>query len=406
MHNLNANDKFIKEFFRLIRNDNAYYYGLTKNYCKYVNFWLNDEFMKKGYHITGPEFHVFQTFVKKLNENTGNQNKLCDNYINRLKPEEFKKIDLLHRLYNSYNEIKVSPVTDSIKKCNNLHLLAKNYSEFIDEYYDDNNFYKNLEYIKKLILNITDKDNSPCVDKIYFRTPKKVIEIQEAERRAREEETARKALEEEKARKALEEEKARKARVEALDNQKAEMEQRVQSLRGNTEQLQLLRNNPLYGTSMEKSLSLSTDDSRVLQTPEGTLRHQTEENILQREEGYAQNDASRTTGTFGGSTGFPGYITEVLGSVEPGPVLGVSGIQSFKIINISLYYSKKKLSSSYNYVLNSLNFLLNFSILHLDPSLEEEEDECIKFLELLEDFHQENSQIFMNMMVDLLDMLQ
>ncbi|KMZ77111.1 hypothetical protein PVIIG_05614 [Plasmodium vivax India VII] len=45
-------------------------------------------------------------------------------------------------------------------------------------------------------------------------------------------------------------------------------------------------------------------------------------------------------------------------------------------------------------------------ILQLDPSLEEEDDESVKFLVVLEDLHQEISQISRNMVVGMLDIVQ
>ncbi|SCA60305.1 hypothetical protein, conserved [Plasmodium vivax] len=58
------------------------------------------------------------------------------------------------------------------------------------------------------------------------------------------------------------------------------------------------------------------------------------------------------------------------------------------------------------YLVEWVFYFYFLSILQLDPSLEEEEDDSVKFLELLEDFHQEISEIFRNMVVGMLDIVK
>ncbi|KMZ77165.1 hypothetical protein PVIIG_05641 [Plasmodium vivax India VII] len=67
---------------------------------------------------------------------------------------------------------------------------------------------------------------------------------------------------------------------------------------------------------------------------------------------------------------------------------------------LSTYICTTIIKRSRRYLINSNG------ILQLDPSLEEEEDDSVKFLELLEDFHQEISDIFRNMVVGMLDIVK
>ncbi|KMZ77311.1 hypothetical protein PVIIG_06119 [Plasmodium vivax India VII] len=325
-HNLNKKDYIIKYLFRLLSNSPAFYVGMTPNYCKYINIWLNEKHRDDNYNKNMPNFDVLKKFVHKLtDEKYKNHKNSCENYIKFLDTEIYININFLHRLYDAYNNIKDLSQKKKKDPCGDLVFLARNYRETIDEHYENNTIlYDKLDNIKGLILKITENDNSPCTSKIYFSTPKKLIELQEKEALKAQEEQLRKQNEEAQS----------KAREEQLIREKAEMEQLRETSRGRAEQLQLYQSNALQRMPLENVLSQSTDDSGGLRTSELSLfrehteeqlSYQTEENILQREKGYAQKETSGTTGIFGGSTGFPGYITGVLGSVDPGPVLGVSG---------------------------------------------------------------------------------
>ncbi|VUZ99608.1 PIR protein [Plasmodium vivax] len=353
-HIMRKDNDIIWKFFRLLRNVKPFIAYKHNNYCKYINIWLNKEYRNKGYHIKGPIFDVFKNFVSKLNEVTYRKTeKPCEKYINYLDPDRFNKINLLHGLYDTYNEIETTPVNNSNKACNNLHFLAKNYSESIDKYYDDENLYKKFEHIINLILEKVKNLNYPCANNIYFRTPEKLIKLQEEqEKKAKEEELKRQYEEAE--RKAKEEERG--ASEEKLNMEVAEMERQPDEHSRDRAQ-QLPQSNPLQGSPLEKTVSPSTDHSGSLQTsamsilpehtqrfqsldrsrspreslflevdtPDRQHRYETEENIPQQENDYAQKDTNRSTGRFMESLGLPRSITEVLGDVDPVPVVGVSG---------------------------------------------------------------------------------
>ncbi|CAI7719397.1 Plasmodium vivax Vir protein, putative [Plasmodium vivax] len=189
---LSKNDDFIINFYKLLSNGQILYSGLNINYCKYINFWLNKEYRDKNYYSKVSDFNnIFKTFVKQLNHVMfGNQHNSCEKYINYLDPEIYKNVNLLHLFYDAYNKIKTKQVTNLNDKCDLLRLLAKNYSESIDKYYDDKIFYDKLENVKNLILKEIENLNYPCANKLYFKKPTKVVELEAAQARKEAEEEA------------------------------------------------------------------------------------------------------------------------------------------------------------------------------------------------------------------------
>ncbi|KMZ77392.1 hypothetical protein PVIIG_05423 [Plasmodium vivax India VII] len=195
--NFNKDDYIIKIFFKLLSNSNAFYIGIKSNYCKYINSWLNKEYRDRNYYSKLPDFDIFKKFVYQLNHAAfGNQLNSCEKYINYLDLEIYKNVILLHLFYDAYNKIKTNQVTNLNDTCVHLHFLARNYSESIDKYYDDKNFYDKLENVKNLILKEIETLNYPCVNKLYFKKPTKVVEHEaEQARKVAEEEAAQKARE-------------------------------------------------------------------------------------------------------------------------------------------------------------------------------------------------------------------
>ncbi|CAI7718046.1 hypothetical protein, conserved [Plasmodium vivax] len=334
-HNLDKNDYIVKVFFKLLSNSHAFYDAMTPNYCKYINSWLNKEY-NNNYQSKIPKFDVFKKFVYELNdERYGNQNNSCEKYINHLDPKIINYINFLHSLYDAYNEIKTTPIRNVTDTCSKIVSLSKSYRISIDDYYDDDKkLYEKLDTIKELILEKIGNLNSDCVNNIYFSTPKKVIKLQE------EEEARKKAAEQER------------------ERQEAIRTQREQQLKANELSLRRSESGTVGNTPSEEGTSEHIGDQRGIRTQvisdlgqttqllnsleslqtsggvllekdhtrEGHFTYANEDKGPQGEVVYDQNGPDRTRiGTLGGSTGFPGYITEVFRYVEPAPILGVSG---------------------------------------------------------------------------------
>ncbi|KMZ82420.1 hypothetical protein PVIIG_06128 [Plasmodium vivax India VII] len=375
----------------VLSNDDAFYKGITPLYCSYINHWLNREVQNTSNNVDKLYFPIFQKFSDKLSSEKGRKkDSTCNNYIFDLGDETINNMNFLYNLYDAYNEIISRYIYDKTKTCDNLVLLAKNYRDYIDKYYEeDKNLYNNLEYIIKEIDKITGiKTTSPCEQKIYFTKPTKLENLLEEKRKEAAELAARLAKAE--ADRLAKEKEARQTKEEGSrqhpDILSGSSHNGLQEILHENRELpssSYQTGSQGFVTSRLYSRGERFDSSEWVESPTGSLL----------EKGYTPQRP--TEYTLEGREQQSG-----LDQVQED-----KGIQSFLIISISQYYIKKKLSLSYNYVLNSLNFLLNFSIHQLDPSLEEEEDDSVKFLEVLEDFNQ-ISQIFKIMMVGILDMVQ
>ncbi|CAG9478549.1 unnamed protein product [Plasmodium vivax] len=341
MHNLNKDDYIIKNFFRILSNSLAFYEGMTTNYCKYTNFWLNKEYREKHYDKKVPNFNVFTIFANKLNyEKYRNHDNSCERYIKYLDTDIYNKINFLHRLYDAYNIIKKPPVINSQDTCGELEFLAKNYRDSIYKYYDkDKDLYNKLEKIKELIDKITGNDNSPCKKKIYFTKPTELEHILEEQARTEAQEREKEIRQKEAARKA--EEEAKKLQTERDLEQQKLLQPKNLLTTSRDNQLQELHHDKgdFHSTSYREQLPelVTSRLPRPTQSFESFVRQEsstgslleedlTKEDMGQGEILYEQRGRDKTrSGTFLGSLGFPGYITEVLGSVDPVPVVGVSG---------------------------------------------------------------------------------
>ncbi|SCA60805.1 VIR protein [Plasmodium vivax] len=359
MRNVNENDAIIKNFYKALSNGNVLYSGLNKNYCKYINFKLNEKYSNNNYQSKIPDFKAFKKFVYELNhEKHGNQNNSCENYINYLDAKILNNITFLHRLYDAYNEIKSTPIAKPDETCEKIVALDRSYRDTIDDHYDnDKHLYEKLDTIKGLILGKIGNLKTDCVNNIYFSPPRKVIELQAVQ--------ARKKAEEAEAKKAKEEE-ARQAMEEAAIHAKEKASKRLQEEQYR-EQQKLLHSKNLLSQSSDKVLQVmhhengellstgyrsgsqelgastlqshtqSFESSEMSESPRGlswkedytqrgpipyTIEGTEYENEVIKEQG--DKDTTKS-GKFFGSSGIPGYITEVFGSVDPVPVVGVSG---------------------------------------------------------------------------------
>ncbi|SCA60880.1 VIR protein [Plasmodium vivax] len=342
---LEKNDYIVKTFFKLLSNSVPYIDGQVPNYCKYVNLWLNKEYLKENNQTKIPNFGVFKAFVKKLNEvKAGYGNKSCEEYINPLDSKTITKIDFLYLLYDLYNKINNSKTTetDLNNACSKLAVLTKDYRDSIYNYYDkDKDLYNKLENIIKLIHDKTG-NNSPCKESISFIKPINLVN------RQNEEEALKQAAEQEK----LNREKAatRQVREEEDPNHPDLLQSKDLSSKSLDNGLQVLRqeNGDVHSTSYRAGLpELVTsglprhtqrfESAERQESPTGSFwlkghtpqRRNTytiEGMVEPSEVVHEQEDKGITRpGTLGGSTGIPGYITEVFGSVDPVPVVGVSG---------------------------------------------------------------------------------
>ncbi|KMZ96029.1 hypothetical protein PVNG_06362 [Plasmodium vivax North Korean] len=375
-HKWNLNNETFIQLHNVLSNDHALSTAIKPHYCRYINHWLNKEVQNTNNHVDVSYFPIFQKFSDKLSfEKTKRFDQSCKDYFFDIGDGKINKMKFLYNLYDAYNEIKSQPIKERIKTCDNIFLLAKDYRDFIYEYYlNDEDLYNNLEHIIKEIDKITGFiTSSPCTQKIYFTKPTKLENLLEAQKRKEAEEVADR-LAKEAAAKQAKEEAARQAQiVKDLEQQKL-LQPKVLVSRSSYNELQEMRHENMesqptsyqastreLGTSglhrptqSFESSEMPESSTRLLwkegDTPRGkmayTMKRMEHENEVIKE----QDDKGTTqSGTFFGSSGIPGYITEVFGSVDPVPVVGVSGGMGA----LFLLFRVLKITSLYAYVYNT-----------------------------------------------------
>ncbi|SCA60380.1 VIR protein [Plasmodium vivax] len=391
-HKWNLKNKTFTTLHNVLANDLAFYGGMKHHYCRFINYWLNKEVQNINNHFDKSYFPIFQKFSDEFSIIKTNKNdQRCNNYIFNLSHKTINIMDILYGLYDEYDKIKSHREDSNYGSCDTFLSWASNHNYAIDKYYENTNLYQKFEEIKKLIDNLKESSSSSCIKSIYLHKPQ-VVKLRE------EEEARREAAE-----------KQKRALEEAIrEREEAEKRQHEQELKAEKELLQRQANNTVGDTASGEGTFQHTDDRSDLRAPiiseldqnsrrfgypersessrgllldnghtrEGQFIYTNEDTRQQGEGVYEQPGTDKTrSGMFGGSSGFPSYITEVFGSVDPVPVVGVSGGMGalfllFRVLLIQyqlLVYLEEWVPYSY--------FL---GIHHLETSSEEEEDAHIE----------------------------
>ncbi|KMZ96195.1 hypothetical protein PVNG_05856 [Plasmodium vivax North Korean] len=318
----------------------AVYNGFTigyNDYCRYINFWLNEEIRKSGYEKYLKYFDFFKDFVDNYAYvNQGNYTRSCKAYIHNMEQGDYNRMKLLYDFFDMYSIIKSKNYAMNDDTCAKLYINTVYYNAGIDDYYDNHpDFYNKISQVKNLIEENIKNLNEKCTQIKTFIKPQKLLEEQRKEEERKQAEKLKKELEEaEQLKKDLErkeQERLNRERQEFEDqermkqNQKAiEFQQEVSKL---TVDPRSVRESVDIGVLEQSTLP----KDRVSLDPSGRFRISEAEipegyGIQSVEIDYLKEGNARTEPkTFLGSTGFPGYITDVFRSVEPAPILGVSG---------------------------------------------------------------------------------
>ncbi|CAG9474502.1 unnamed protein product [Plasmodium vivax] len=351
--------------------------------CKYISYLLCDGILKKKRECDEHTFNYFKDFVYDYNIKTNSHK--CSNKLKYLDDHEYKKMKALYQLYELYDKLKLTYLQEDYR-CTTFGQIIANYNDALKKY--DNQSDKDYDLIKKLLdlKELTVNTKLPSYEKCQYREyellkPELYLKrLEEIETKKRQDELQKQQQQE------LQRLKEQKEHEEALQRQKEQQ-------RGKLDTNELLSNgeNVLSAAlthQIETEQSFGAESARgegyrVMQEytrPSSfyseRLRTQKEQ-LEQPEGGYPEfKDKNMDTSTTSGIRGaIKDTFTTIVENVEPAPILGVSGG-------------------------------MGAFLLQLDPSLEEEEDESVKFLIVLEDFHQENSQFFKNMILGILDMVQ
>ncbi|SCA60729.1 VIR protein [Plasmodium vivax] len=325
---VNWNDKIFACLHSYLTHNNGYMPFSVKDYCRYINFWLNGEVRESGNEKFQPHFNSFKDFAHNYAYVQQNHyDDSCEKYIHKIEDGEYSRMKFLYEFYDLYDNLRSQYYWVNEEACKKLPDKTINYNQAIESYYDQYpNLYKNISYVKDLIEKLLEKTDSKCKKSENFRIPPKYLEY---ERKRKEEEAERKRQRDAEA----ERQRQRDAEAERQRQRDAEAErerQRIQQdLVSHRVMQQMHTTHDAQRGSFQRGESLGPLE---LENSGDTLHSETQESRLQQYKDQSEQifhtprtEHTNPDGSFLGSSGFPGYITEVFRSVEPAPILGVSG---------------------------------------------------------------------------------
>ncbi|SCA60411.1 Plasmodium vivax Vir protein, putative [Plasmodium vivax] len=323
------------KIFTCLHNYLAKYNGFhlnIKDCCRYTNFWLNKEVRGRTNEKYRQHFDIFKHFSHEYAfEKQNHYDDSCKEYIYYMEEDDYNRMKFLYDFFDMYINLKSNNNSDSTKACEKLSYNVANYNTVINEYYEsDPNLYNKFNTVKVLIQELLQKSDSKCKKSAYFITPQKILEEAERERAPEAEakaEAERQRQREAEAKAKADRQRQREAEAKAERLKTQRIQEDLVSHRGmhqmrTTHDAQQERFHhvgslrPLELVNSGETLNLETQETRLQQH----YKDQSEQRVH-----IPGNEDTKPDGSFLGSSGFPGYITGVLGSVDPGPVLGVSG---------------------------------------------------------------------------------
>ncbi|KMZ79364.1 hypothetical protein PVIIG_05995 [Plasmodium vivax India VII] len=368
--------------------------GYTNIPCKYINFWLNEKIKVLYTYVSNSYFKNYEEFVKKFYKVVEGYDiyESCTKNINFLDDDdEYKKLNTLYTLYKKYDELQninqyqykdkrtCELIQDITNLANDIARSHKNDDEFIKILKNLRNTIKNAEGryktlcesdLKQLDTMVTETAFPPKVHKPP--TPPEISQSSDSLEQAIPQALAQRVsdngipnqpqpkvdLPVEQFRSEEHPTKASHSELPSQVSPLLEVPFREQHSRGShhasSRHTENLHDDGFNSEPFSRDHNEQSPDAHS--SSEYTGYNSVGEGITKR------GVITPTDGTQSYLETFKGTITGILGSVDPGPVLGVSG------------------------GMGAL-FLL----------FKEEEDDSVKFLEVLEDFHQEISEIFRNM---------
>ncbi|CAI7719884.1 PIR protein [Plasmodium vivax] len=152
---INANNKTISDLARFLTADAAFTnYGYDVS-CMFINFWLNKQ-VKNSYKDEYKSiFKYFDDFASKFAEERKKKSSFgysCKTHINELVGDKYRIKQILYNLYDFYTKHK-SYLHDRnrVQLCNNINIIVKESHNASDYIKQDEHFAKRLKELKILI---------------------------------------------------------------------------------------------------------------------------------------------------------------------------------------------------------------------------------------------------------------
>ncbi|KMZ82443.1 hypothetical protein PVIIG_06199 [Plasmodium vivax India VII] len=372
-----------------IRNRGIFIYNEDKA-CSYISYIFSKELQNEVDKYEQETFEMFKKFVNKYNTRPNHTSSICPNDLIYVHSKMYAKMHKLYVLYEDYKNLLDKHKFGDTKSCSAVYLFLKGYNEFIRENQPTNEHFNSIlkHFEKEIERNVKIYDKHTCPNDSFHIQEIKLHSVSKNEK-------AKASDELEQQKKNAEHEVSQSKRLPSVvephvsrtESHAKSQTYRVESERAH-EQSQPPREKaqPFHETLVHNAQDAEQEQEQGLQyvpIPNREFPIDSSPGHIPRYEplessgttlyadrnpySYVQSSSNEVGDT---SSSVMNTITSALKDVEPGPVLVVSG---------------------------------GMGVLFL---LFKEEDEFIKFLVVLEDFHQEISQIFRNMMVGLLDIVQ
>ncbi|SCA59799.1 VIR protein [Plasmodium vivax] len=152
---IKENNNILNDLARFLTADNVFVKPWYHMCCMYINFWLNEQ-VKNSYNDKySSKFHIFANFAKTFAEERGSDGypkNTCENYIKKIDGEKYHKKKILYNLYDLYTEHKTHLHDGNREQlCNNINIIVKGSHDAKDHIKQDKDFAKRLKELKDLI---------------------------------------------------------------------------------------------------------------------------------------------------------------------------------------------------------------------------------------------------------------
>ncbi|CAI7719842.1 VIR protein [Plasmodium vivax] len=312
-----------------ITQDGLFYYSHnTKVACNYINYKLNETLRTHYNHIYTEDYNIFKKLVKEFynkRHNSNNSQKPCENYIEHIDDEIYKKLNILYNIYYHYNELNrpnnyIYNNADH-KLCSNLDLLIYYSNDAINRGLINEETISLIRKLKEIINN--DDISKPYKQKCDLR----VLYIMLTELPKTEVQITREAnseLDLHVAQKPDELHELEPQRGDAVNEQASSQQESEDETSRDLAPQELV---PQELAAKVEEPGIQLNGFQGVMYPAISQQVSYDQVVTGRpEERYiSQDPEAPTRGTEGVLDKMQGFITETLGQVEPAPILGVSG---------------------------------------------------------------------------------
>ncbi|CAG9483791.1 unnamed protein product [Plasmodium vivax] len=186
-NNKSPYDKVFEEMARLLGGDGAFsYYGNIQS-CIYINYWLNKHIQKEHNSIYNENtFEFLKEFAHNYSKiKHSNELNSCKEYIKLLDYNESQRMNILYLLYDYYDQLKLSVRYNTFQKpCTVLGMIFHHYNDIVKYHEKYKDLISHLESLKNLILKVESEHRLSCpstLSRIVFQNEESLDSVKHPE---------------------------------------------------------------------------------------------------------------------------------------------------------------------------------------------------------------------------------